>query len=176
METEFIRACIRNVPDFPKPGVVFRDITPLLANAKAFSSTIDLLAARVMPYQPDAVVAIESRGFVFGAAIADRLDLPLQLVRKPGKLPHDKVSVSYELEYGEDTVEAHTDAIVIGKRYAIIDDLIATGGTAAATAQLIEEQQAEVACCTFVIELDFLHGRDKLARYPVDTLLQYETE
>lgn len=176
MNVETLRECIRAVPDFPKAGVVFRDITPLLAEADMFNWTVERMAQDVAAHQPDELVAIESRGFVFGAALATELGLPLQLVRKPGKLPHKTVSMSYELEYGTDTVEAHEDAFVAGRRYAIIDDLIATGGTAAATADLIESQRAEVACASFVIELSFLNGRDKLSRCPVDTLLQYESE
>jgi adenine phosphoribosyltransferase len=174
MNLESIRGCIRDVPDFPKAGVVFKDITPLLSNAATFGWTAERLAERVTTHEPDALVAIESRGFIFGAVLAAKLDLPLQIVRKPGKLPYKTVGMTYDLEYGTDTVEAHADAFAPGRRYAIIDDLIATGGTAAATAALIESQDAEVACCAFVIELAFLGGREKLAKFPVDSLLQYE--
>ncbi|HET7586658.1 MAG TPA: adenine phosphoribosyltransferase [Gammaproteobacteria bacterium] len=174
MNLSALQACIRDIPDFPRPGVIFKDITPLLGNSAGFRWTVDQLAERIAAHRPDALVAIESRGFLFGAALAASLDLPLQIVRKPGKLPYKTISMAYELEYGADTVEAHADAFAAGDRYAIVDDLIATGGTAAATAALIESQQAVVACCAFVIELGFLHGRDKLARFPVESLLHYE--
>ncbi|HET7306519.1 MAG TPA: adenine phosphoribosyltransferase [Gammaproteobacteria bacterium] len=173
MNIATIRERIRDIPDFPKPGVVFKDITPLLGDAAGFGWTVERMAERVAVHNPDAIVAIESRGFIFGAAVAAKLALPLQIVRKPGKLPYETVGMAYELEYGTDRVEAHADAFAAGGRYAIIDDLIATGGTAAATAALIESQQATVACCVFVIELLFLNGRDKLARYSVESLLQY---
>lgn len=176
MNIETVRGCIRDVPDFPKPGVVFRDITPLLADADGFCWTLAQLKQRLTPYRPDGIVAIESRGFIFGAALAAELRLPLQLVRKPGKLPYRKIGVTYELEYGADAIEAHEDAFDAGRRYAIVDDLIATGGTAAATASLIESRGAEVCCCAFVIELDFLHGRDKLSHYKVESLLHYDSE
>lgn len=176
MNIDAIRRCIRDVPDFPKPGVVFKDITPLLAHSDSFRWTIEQLAARVAAHRPDAIVAIESRGFIFGAVLAAALHLPLQLVRKPGKLPYQKIGVSYELEYGADTVEAHVDAFTAGSRYAVIDDLIATGGTAAATVDLIQSRQADIACCAFVIELAFLPGRARLAPHPVESLLRYDAE
>jgi adenine phosphoribosyltransferase len=176
MNIETVRARIRDVPDFPVPGVLFRDITPLLADAAAFNWTIERLAERITPHRADAIVAIESRGFLFGAALGARMELPLQIVRKPGKLPYKTVGVAYELEYGTDTVEAHEDAFSPGSRYALVDDLIATGGTAAATVELVESRQASIACCAFVIELSFLNGRDKIARYPVEALLQYGEE
>lgn len=173
MTIDTIKAIIRDVPDFPKPGIVFKDITPLLGNAALFAHTVELLAARVVQHQAQEIVAIESRGFIFGAAVAAELGMGLQLVRKPGKLPYRTVSVSYDLEYGSDRVELHTDAITPGKPYAIIDDLIATGGTAAAAADLIELQKGKVACCVFVIELGFLGGAERLGARPIESLLRY---
>ena len=168
-----ISSFVRDVPDFPKPGILFRDITPLLANAAAFAAAIEQFAAAVEPHRVSALVAIESRGFIFGAALAQRLGLPLLLVRKPGKLPRRTVSVSYQLEYGTDRVEMHADEIVAGARYAVIDDVIATGGTAVAAAELVEKQGGVVVCCAFLIELDFLKGRERLAGRPVESLLRY---
>jgi adenine phosphoribosyltransferase len=168
-----LRAAIRDVPDFPKPGILFKDITPLLAEPRAFRSIVELLAERVQSHGAQGLVAIESRGFLFGAALALRLGLPLQLVRKPGKLPYETVSVAYQLEYGSDKVEIHIDAIQAGVRYAIVDDLVATGGTAAAAADLIEMQRGRVACCAFVIELAFLKGRDRLGDRQVESLIEF---
>ncbi len=168
-----LKAAIRDVPDFPRPGILFKDITPLLAQPRAFHTIVEMLAERVQARGAQAIVAIESRGFLFGAALATRLSLPLQLVRKPGKLPYETVSVSYELEYGSDRVEIHVDAIEAGKPYAVVDDLIATGGTAAAASDLVEMQRGVVACCAFVIELGFLNGRERLGQRPVETLLTF---
>ncbi len=170
---DYIKSLIRDVPDFPKPGILFKDITPLLADAKGFRRTTELLAERIAAYKVDGLVGIESRGFIFGAALAVHMNLPLQLVRKPGKLPYDKISRSYDLEYGSDTVEMHVDAVEAGKSYAIVDDLIATGGTAMATAELIREHDGKVACFSFVIELEALRGRHRLGDHPVDALLVY---
>jgi adenine phosphoribosyltransferase len=138
--TSQIADLVRAVPDFPKPGILFRDITPLLADAAGFAAAVDGLASLIVPHRPQGLAAIESRGFIFGAALAQRMSLPLLLVRKPGKLPRRTVSLSYQLEYGSDCVEMHADEIVSGQRYALIDDVIATGGTAAAAAGLIEQQ------------------------------------
>jgi len=173
MNLEQIAAVIRDVPDFPKPGILFKDITPLLSNVEAFKSTTALLAEQVAEHKPDALVGIESRGFLFGAALANHMGLPLELVRKTGKLPYKKVAVSYELEYGSDRVEMHVDAVQPGKRYAIIDDLMATGGTAAASAELVEMQKGVVACLSFVIELEFLDGRNRVGSRPVTSLLRF---
>lgn len=164
---------IRDIPDFPKPGIVFKDITPLLGHAGAFERTVKLMAERLSEHKPDGVVAIESRGFIIGAALALELGLPLQLVRKEGKLPYDTVSVSYELEYGSDRVEMHVDAVEEDKSYAIVDDLIATGGTASATAELIELKKGRVACFGFVIELSFLDGVHRLGSRPVESLIRF---
>jgi adenine phosphoribosyltransferase len=168
-----IKEVIRDIPNFPKAGIVFKDITPLLANARLFARTIEFLAERIAAHEPHGIVAIESRGFLFGAPVAHKLGLPLHLARKPGKLPYKTVGVTYDLEYGSDRMELHTDAIEPGKSYAIVDDLIATGGTAAATADLVELQRGQVACCVFVIELTFLGGIQRLGKRPVETLVQY---
>jgi adenine phosphoribosyltransferase len=168
-----IQAAVRDVPNFPRPGIVFKDITPILASPALFAATVELLARRVGRFRPHEICAIESRGFLFGAPVAARLGLPLQLVRKPGKLPYETVGYDYQLEYGTDRLEVHVDAIAPGQRVAIIDDLLATGGTASATAHLIEQQGGEVACCAFVIELAFLAGRERLSRWPVERLIAY---
>ena len=173
MTLQEIQALIKDVPDFPKPGIIFKDITPLLAHPEGFRTTIVELANRVAHLHADGVLAIESRGFIFGAALAQRLDLPLQLVRKRGKLPRATLSVRYELEYGFDHLELHTDAIARGGRYLIVDDLIATGGTAAAVAELVLQQGAAVAACAFVIELAFLKGRRRLDGHTVVSLMTY---
>ena len=168
-----IEALIADVPDFPKPGILFKDITPLLANPSAFRETVELLAEHAVPKSADAILAIESRGFIFGAALASRLNLPLHLVRKRGKLPRETFSVKYELEYGFDHLELHKDALAAGGRYLIVDDLIATGGTAAAVASLVAAQGGSVAACAFVIELTFLDGRRRLAGHDVVSVIRY---
>ena len=173
MTLDRIRSLIRDVPNFPKPGIVFKDITPLLADADAFRATIDALAQRVEPLDADGILAIESRGFIFGAALANRAGLSLQLVRKRGKLPRASLSMAYELEYGVDHLEMHTDAVREGGRYLIVDDVIATGGTAAAVARMVGQQDAFVAACVFLIELTFLRGRERLGGHEVISLLTY---
>lgn len=171
-----IRRAIRDIPDFPKPGIVFKDITPLLANGPLFAKTIDLLAARYREKKIDTVLGIESRGFIIGSALAYRLGAGFNVVRKPGKLPYETHSASYQLEYGSDALEIHIDAISSGARVVIADDLIATGGTAAATAQLVAKLGGTVVECAFVIELTFLKGREKLQPYGVYSLIQYDSE
>lgn len=161
---------IRDVPDFPKPGIVFKDITPMLADGEAFGACIDQLARRYRDNPPDAFVAIESRGFIFGAPLAHALGRGLVIVRKPGKLPADTIAETYELEYGTDTLELHADALAAGARVVILDDLLATGGTAAAACRLVERAGATVQECAFVVELGFLAGRTKLT-WPVHSLL-----
>lgn len=168
-----VRARIRAVADFPKPGVLFRDITPLLADAEAFGTVIEAMAAAVSGWQVDGLVAIESRGFVFGAALAQRLRLPLQLVRKPGKLPWQVSAIDYALEYGTDRLEIHADAVHAGGRYAIIDDVLATGGTAAATAALVRKLGGTPVGVAVLIELLFLDGRRQLDGLPVASLITY---
>ncbi|HKH20257.1 MAG TPA: adenine phosphoribosyltransferase [Gammaproteobacteria bacterium] len=170
---EQIQALIRDVPDFPRPGILFHDITPLLADAKAFACAIDLLAECIARHRSEGIVAIESRGFIFGAALALKTHLPLQLIRKQGKLPSKSIGISYQLEYGSDRIEMHADAIMPDRAYALVDDLIATGGTAAAAADLIELQGGEVDCCVFLIELAFLHGRKRLGNRQIESLIQY---
>jgi adenine phosphoribosyltransferase len=173
MTLEEIRSLIRDVPDFPKPGILFKDITPVLADPAAFRATIDTLAETVAPLRADGILAIESRGFIFGAALAMRAGLPLQLVRKRGKLPRESFSVEYELEYGVDHLEMHKDAVRAGGRYLIVDDVIATGGTAAAVAKLVVQQRATIAASAFLIELTFLNGRSRLAGQNVISLIRY---
>jgi len=167
-----LKSCIRDVPDFPKEGILFKDITPLLADKAAFTQAIDTLASRYAD-KIDIVVGIESRGFIFGAALASKLGIGFVPVRKPGKLPADTYSVEYELEYGTDTVEIHQDAISAGSRVLLIDDLLATGGTAAATLELLKNFDAEIVEVAFLIELDFLHGREKLKDYPVYAMISF---
>jgi adenine phosphoribosyltransferase len=171
-----IRNAIRDIPDFPKPGIVFKDITPLLGNGPLFGKTIDLLADRYRGQKIDTVLGIESRGFIIGAALAYKLGAGFGVVRKPGKLPYETHSASYELEYGKDTLEIHIDALPRNARVVIADDLIATGGTAAATAELVSKLGGTVVECAFVIELAFLNGRKKLQSYSVYSVLQYESE
>jgi adenine phosphoribosyltransferase len=168
-----IKSLIVDVPDFPKPGIVFKDITPVLANPAAFTAVTEHLAAHAARLECDAVLAIESRGFIIGAPLAQRLGLPLHLVRKRGKLPRAAITVRYELEYGFDHLEMHSDAIRRGGRYLIVDDVIATGGTAAAVASVVGRQGASVAACLFLIELKFLAGREKLSGLPVFSLITY---
>jgi adenine phosphoribosyltransferase len=162
---------LRDVPDFPKPGILFKDITPLLANAAAMRETIARLAA-IDCGRVDKVAAIESRGFLFGVPLAMQLGCGFVPVRKPGKLPWKTNRVEYVLEYGSDAVEIHQDAIAPGERVLLVDDLLATGGTMGAASQLVESCGGVVACCAFVVELCFLPGRQRLGRRPVEALIQ----
>jgi len=166
-----LRDLVRDVPDFPQPGIMFRDITPLLGNGAAFRLSVDELA-RAFP-NVDAVVGIESRGFILGAPVAYALGVGLVLVRKLGRLPRATERADYELEYGTNTVEIHADSLEPGQRVLIVDDVLATGGTAAATAELVERLGAEVAGIAVLVELSGLGGRDRLAGYPVFSILQY---
>jgi adenine phosphoribosyltransferase len=161
------------VPDFPQAGVLFRDITPLLGDQAAFRQVIDELAELVSGSGLDAIVGIESRGFLFGAPLAYRLDLPFVPVRKAGKLPAPVMSVEYALEYGTSQLDIHKDALTSGQRVAIVDDVLATGGTARATVQLVELLGATVSVLLFLAELNLLGGRDRLASYNVSALLRY---
>ena len=164
-------AYIVDVADYPKPGIIFKDITPLIADGLAFRQVTDAFAAVLAPISPTHLVAIESRGFIFGAALANALGLGLTLVRKPGKLPRKTHRVSYALEYGTDSVEIHADALKAGDRVVVIDDVLATGGTAAAVASLVTGLGAELVGMTFLLELGFLDGRKKLpAGVPVSSL------
>lgn len=168
-----IERAIRNVPDFPKPGIQFKDITPVLADARLFSGTIDLLANQFKPGSVDAVVGIDARGFIFAAAVAIRLNAGFVPVRKKGKLPYETHEEAYALEYGTASIAIHTDALKPGSRVLLVDDLLATGGTAAAAAELVKKLGAEILEVSFLIELSFLHGRDKLKGYPVRSLIVY---
>lgn len=164
---------VREVPDFPQPGILFRDITPLLSDKDAFAAAVERLGAIAASFAPEAIVGIESRGFLFGAPLALQLGLPFVPVRKPGKLPAARVSVEYSLEYGSGQLEIHQDALRHGQHAFVVDDLLATGGTARATAQLIESIGALVCGIGFVIELSALGGRGVLEPHPVVSLLQY---
>lgn len=174
MATMDLKAFIRDVPDFPQPGVLFRDITPLLLNTEAFRYVIDELTARVGALQPDVIVGIESRGFVFGAPVAYNLGLPFVPVRKAGKLPSERMSVEFALEYGESQLDIHVDAIERGQQVVIVDDLLATGGTAAAAANLVELLGANVRGFAFLVELGFLDGRERLREYESFALISYD--
>lgn len=162
MDAEAIARRIRDIPDFPKPGILFRDITPLLLDPVAFRAAAEAMAAPFRELGVERVLGIESRGFLFGAPIALALGVGLALVRKQGKLPYDTLQARYELEYGVDTVEMHVDAVAPGQRVLIVDDLIATGGTAAAAVQLVRQAQAEVVGCAFLIELTALGGTPRV--------------
>jgi adenine phosphoribosyltransferase len=168
-----IETVIRNVPDFPKPGIQFKDITPVLADARLFSGAIDLLTERFAPGSIDAVVGIDARGFIFAAAAAKKLNAGFVPVRKKGKLPFSTIEQDYALEYGHATVAIHTDAIHSGSRVLLIDDLLATGGTSAAAAALVQKLGGKILEAGFLIELKFLNGRDKLSGFPVRSLIGY---
>ena len=170
-----IRAAIRDIHDFPKPGIVFKDITPLVSNGPLFRKTIELFAERYEAASLDTVVGVESRGFIIGAALAYRLGKGLCVIRKPGKLPYDTLKATYELEYGTDTLEVHSDALTAGARVLLVDDLVATGGTAAAAATLVEQLGATVFEHACIIELSFLKPREKL-RQELFSLVRYDSE
>ena len=167
MNVDALKNAIRDVPDFPKPGILFKDITPILADPKLFRAAVELLADRHRKSRIDKVAMIEARGFTFGAGVALKLGVGIALIRKPGKLPGQTISASYELEYGSATLHTHTDAVKPGERVLLVDDLLATGGTAAATAGLIEQLGGKIVEIEFLIELAFLRGREKLKQYPV---------
>jgi adenine phosphoribosyltransferase len=168
-----LRSRIRDIPDFPQPGVLFRDITPLLGDAPARRYAIDEMAAYVASRHVDAIVAIESRGFLFGMPVADRLGLPFVPVRKPGKLPSERMSVEYSLEYGNGQLDIHADALAAGDRAIVVDDLLATGGTALAACKLVELLGATVDSLLFLVELAALGGRARLTGYDVRALVAY---
>jgi len=171
-----LKTQIRNIKDFPKPGIMFRDITTLLKNPEAFNFTLEQLLTFAKDKKINKVVGIESRGFIFGAVLANKLNCGFIPVRKPGKLPAEKVSISYSLEYGEDKLEMHKDAIQPGDKVLIHDDLLATGGTMNAVCQLIEKLGGEIVQVSFIVELSFLNGRDKLKPYDVRSIVDYENE
>jgi len=168
-----IERAIRNVPDFPQPGIQFKDITPVLADARLFAGSIDLLINNFKPGQVDAVVGIDARGFIFAAAAALRLQAGFVPVRKKGKLPYQTHEQDYALEYGSSTIAMHVDALKPGSRVLLIDDLLATGGTAAAAVALVEKLGGKILEVSFLIELKFLNGRDRLKGHPIRSLVVY---
>jgi adenine phosphoribosyltransferase len=172
-QAEELRAHIRDIPDFPKPGILFRDITPLLGNAEALRNSVLAMAEPFRGDKIDCVLGTEARGFIFGTALALELGAGFVPARKPGKLPYKTMDVSYELEYGTDTVEMHVDGVTKGQRVLVVDDLIATGGTAKATVELARQSGAEVIGCAFLIELDFLGGSATLGVDRIHSVLHY---
>ena len=170
---DMLKTKIRDIPDFPKPGIVFKDITPLLADPDSLRHAVTELAKPFKNINITAVAGMEARGFIFGSLVALELNVGFIPLRKPGKLPHTVESVSYTLEYGEASLEAHTDAIKEGDQILLIDDLLATGGTAKASCQLVEKLGGTVVACAFVIELDFLNGREQLANTSIHSLIHY---
>ena len=176
MMKKTLEDAIRSIPDFPKAGILFRDITTLLQDKDAFKEAVDLISKKFKGKGIDKVVAVEARGFIFGGAVAHRIGVGFVPVRKKGKLPWKTSSVSYELEYGTDTLEMHEDAVEKGEKVLIIDDLLATGGTVRAVADLVEKKQAKIVGIAFVIELIDLHGKDKLKEYPIYSLVKFEGE
>ena len=168
-----LRAYIRDIPDFPSPGIVFKDITPLLLHPAALDTAVDSLAQLVRPAEVDFVVAAEARGFILGAALARELGAGFVPARKPGKLPAQTITAEYALEYGIDALEVHADALAGGARVLIHDDLLATGGTAGALCDLVAALGADIVGCAFLVELSFLHGRHRLAPHPVHALIEY---
>jgi adenine phosphoribosyltransferase len=169
-----LRGLIRDIPDFPRPGVVFKDITPLLADPDALDEAVRSLAELARPLQPDVVIGAEARGFLLGTALARELDAGFVLARKPGKLPYETVSAEYLLEYGKDALELHTDAVAHGARVLVHDDLLATGGTARALCDLVEQLSGRVTGCVFLLELAFLGGRARLGEREVHSVINYE--
>jgi adenine phosphoribosyltransferase len=168
-----LRDKIRDIPDFPKPGIIFKDITPLVKDPAALRLAVHQLLHPFIDRDITAVAGMEARGFIFGALVAWELGLPFIPLRKPGKLPYDVQSVSYDLEYGSAALEAHIDALAANDRVLLVDDLLATGGTAKASCDLVEKLGAEVVACAFVVELDFLAGREKLINYEVHSLVRF---
>ncbi len=174
MPTSALRAAIRDIVDFPKPGIVFKDITPILADAKLFHESISALCETANGAKIDKVVGIDARGFIFAAAVADRLGAGFVPVRKKGKLPWKTRQTAYSLEYGDSMVEIHEDAVHPGETVLLVDDLLATGGTAAAAVKLLDELGAKLVGISVLIELSFLHGREKLQPHPVVSILKYD--
>jgi adenine phosphoribosyltransferase len=176
MNVEQLRKKIRNIPDFPQKGIVFRDITTLIKDPRAFKAVIDHLHRRYKDRDLDVIVGVESRGFIFGGTLADRLGIGFIPARKPGKLPAEAISESYDLEYGQATLEIHKDAITSGMNVLVIDDLLATGGTLEATCKLVERLGGKVNEIWVLMELAFLKGRNKISGYPFFSLIQYDSE
>lgn len=174
-KSDWVKSTIRDIPDFPKPGIVFKDLTTLMKNPDAFAYVIDVLAEKFAPLKPRYIAGIEARGFILGPTIAHKMHIGFIPIRKPGKLPHNVEKAVYDLEYGTDCVEIHVDAVDKGDRVIIIDDLLATGGTAEAASRLLKQVGAEVAGIGFVVELSFLNGRKKLpAGVETFSVIQYE--
>ncbi len=173
MTTDELRALVRDVPDFPPEGIVFKDLMPLIGDGEAFHATIEHLAEWSRPLRPDVILGAEARGFIFGGALAYELGCGFVAARKPGKLPWEKIRATYELEYGNDSLEIHADAFTNGARVIVLDDVLATGGTAQAKVELVEQLGGQVVGALFVIELTFLHGRDRLAGTDVHALISY---
>jgi len=171
MNVEKIKAVVRDIPDFPKPGIIYKDITPILQDGAIFSALIDYLAEPYRNNMPKYVAGIESRGFIFGAALAAEMGCGFIPIRKAGKLPYKTIRQSYSLEYGEATIEMHEDAAAAGDKIVLIDDLLATGGTAQAAVSLLQKLNVEIIGIEFIIELAFLNGRDVLSPYPVRSLI-----
>ena len=165
---------VTNIPDFPEPGIIFRDITTVLQDADGLQLAIDSIQEKIKEADPDVIVGLESRGFIFGMPVAYNLHKPFVLVRKKGKLPRETVETSYDLEYGSATIEMHKDSIKPGQRVAVVDDLIATGGTIEAATKLVEELGGEVVKIIFLMELAGLNGREKLRKYDVESVITYE--
>ena len=170
---EDLKKYIRDIPNFPKEGIIFHDITPLLQNAKAFGQAIDAMADMIKGKRVEYLLGIEARGFIFASALAYKLNLGLVIVRKPGKLPYKTINASYNLEYGNDVLEVHRDAISGGSRVVLVDDLLATGGTAAAVGNLVRRLGGEIVGYCFLVELTDLDGREKLKPYPVWSVLKF---
>jgi len=168
-----LRARVRDVPDFPKEGIVFKDVMPLIADPEYFAETIRRLAEWARPREPDLILGAEARGFIFGGALAYALGAGFIAARKPGKLPRETIEATFDLEYGTDSLQVHRDAVQPGARVIVLDDVLATGGTAKAKLELVEQLGGVVAGVVFVIELTFLHGRDRLDGYDVHSLIQY---
>ena len=168
-----LKASIRDVPDFPKKGIVFKDIPPVLTNGQLFGLAVNIFAERYRRKSVEKIVAIDARGFIFGGALANYLGVGMAIVRKKGKLPYDSHEIEYELEYGKGILELHVDAVEKNQRVVIIDDLLATGGTALAAAKLVEKCGGEIVEMAFLVELGFLNGREKLAKYPVFSAITY---
>ena len=173
MTIDQLKALVRDVPDFPEPGIIFKDLMPLIGNAEAFRSTIEHLAEWSRPRHPEVILGAEARGFIFGGALAYELGCGFVPARKPGKLPWEKVRATYDLEYGSDSLEIHADALTPGSRVIVLDDVLATGGTARAKIELVERLGGEVVGALFVIELAFLDGRERLEGTDVHALIAY---
>ena len=173
---EDLKRYVRNIPDFPKKGIMFRDITTLLKDKTAFKATVDILYEKYAKSEIEKVAAVEARGFITGAALADRLGAGFVLLRKPGKLPSETLRENYKLEYGEDGIEIHKDAITLGERILLHDDLLATGGTISAACNLVEKAGGSIVGVSFLIELAFLHGRVRLPGQNIFSIMQYDSE